>query len=57
MSLFEPKTMSAIIENHQWIYAKRPEKEVSSQHYVLNKQNLSTELARNEVLLAHYWLR
>jgi len=47
--------MSEIIKNQQWIYTKRPTAEVSNEHYKCATQNLSTELAHNEVLLEiHY---
>ncbi len=39
------------MENKQWIYKKRPDTMVGPEHYELVTQDLSTNLAQNEVLL------
>jgi NADPH-dependent curcumin reductase CurA len=48
--------MSEFIDNLQWVYNKRPTKNVSTEHYLLNKQALSTTLANNEVLLEQHYI-
>ncbi len=37
--------------NKQWIYAKRPNGRVSSEHYEMREAEFNTELAQNEVLI------
>ncbi len=45
-----------IITNHRWIYHSRPEARVGKQHYRLQEEQMDTDLAAGELLLANQFV-